>query len=301
MQWGGTTKPWGSADVIGTIVGFFAILGAFGVNEYYHGDRALFVPRILKNKTLLIMCVYVCFIAGAFFTWLYYLPLYFQSVKGVSPSESGIRNLPLIMGTAIFSIVCGGTISATGHYVPIMVIGSLFTVVGSGMLYTFDINTSSSHWIGYQIICGIGIGLAFQIPIIVSQSTSAPGDLSSVTAIVLFFQTVTGSIFVSIAQALFTNKLLSAAVSYAPDVSPEFVLATGASNLRTAFTPEQLPGVVLAYMDGLRDSFTLAIPLSGIAVLVAVFALAFDYRILNQAPAAADEEKQNKSVDEEKA
>lgn len=35
--------------------------------------------------------------AGSFFVLLYYLPIYFQSVDGVSASESGVRNLPLVL------------------------------------------------------------------------------------------------------------------------------------------------------------------------------------------------------------
>ena len=41
--------------------------------------------------------------AGAFFELLYYLPIYFQSVDGVSASESGIRNIPLVLGACKFS------------------------------------------------------------------------------------------------------------------------------------------------------------------------------------------------------
>lgn len=36
--------------------------------------------------------------AGSFFILLYYLPIYFQSVDNVSASESGIRNIPLVLG-----------------------------------------------------------------------------------------------------------------------------------------------------------------------------------------------------------
>ena len=35
---------------------------------------------------------------GSFFVLLYDLPLYFQSVDNVSASESGIRNIPLVLG-----------------------------------------------------------------------------------------------------------------------------------------------------------------------------------------------------------
>ena len=40
--------------------------------------------------------------AGSFFALLYYLPIYFQSVDNVSASQSGIRNIPLVLGVGEF-------------------------------------------------------------------------------------------------------------------------------------------------------------------------------------------------------
>jgi len=37
-------------------------------------------------------------IAGSFYILLYYLPIYFQAVKGTNATESGIRTIPLILG-----------------------------------------------------------------------------------------------------------------------------------------------------------------------------------------------------------
>jgi hypothetical protein len=62
----------------------------------------------------------------------------------------------------------------------------------------------------------------------------------------LFFQTIGGGFWVSAAQAAFENRLLLSVPSTAPGVDPIQVLSAGAANLRKAFTPEQLLGVVLA-------------------------------------------------------
>ncbi|KAF2149849.1 putative MFS transporter [Myriangium duriaei CBS 260.36] len=291
LQWGGTTKSWGSADVIGTIVGFFLILGVFVVNEYFVGGRALFAPKIIKQKTIILMCLFICFVAGAFFTWLYYLPIYFQSIDGTSAAQSGVRNLPLILTVSIFSIVSGGTISATGHYLPIMVIGSIITTIAAGLIYTWDIGTQSGHWIGYQILGGIGIGLIFQIPVIVGQAQVDPEDVSSATAIILFFQTITGSVFVSVAQSLFTNRIVSYTAQNIPTLSPQTVVQTGATDLRKAFSGAELAGVLRAYMAGLKDAYTLIIPLTGIATLIAFVTIVWDYKVLNQKKPDADAEQ----------
>ena len=269
LQWGGITKAWSDSDVIGTLVGFVLLLIVFGINEYYQGERALLMGRLLNNRIVIVACSYVILLAGSFFILLYYLPVYFQSVDGVSPSRSGIDNVPLVIGVSLATIVSGGLISSFGHYVPLMIAGSALATIGSGLIYTLDIGTPSSHWIGYQALVGIGLGLGFQVPIIVAQATSKPEDISAVSAIVLFFQTVGGSFFVSAGEAAYENKLLGTLAANAPGVSPATVLAVGQTGLREAFNSEQLAGVLKSYVTGLQTAFIIAIASAGASFFVA--------------------------------
>lgn len=66
-----------------------------------------------------------------------------------------------------------------------MLIGAIITTVGAGLIYTLDIGSSSSKWIGYQALVGIGCGVCFQVPIIVNQAEVNPSDIASVTAVTL--------------------------------------------------------------------------------------------------------------------
>ena len=282
LQWGGSTKSWSSADVIGCIVGFILILCVFVVNEWYQDERALMVPRLMKQKTLILMSLFVTFNTAAFFILIYYLPIYFQSIDGVSPSSSGVRNLPFIIGIAIFSIVSGGLITMYGRYTELMLLGSVIAIVGSGMVYTLDIGSGSGKWIGYQLICGIGAGLGFQVPIIVAQGTATMADLSSVSSVILFFQATTGALWISVAQALFSSKLVKQVAATVHGVDPKLVVTSGATNIRKVFTAEQVPGILRAYLAGLKDAYILAISLGGVAVIVAVITIVFDNRNLQK-------------------
>ncbi|KAK3705263.1 hypothetical protein LTR37_013424 [Vermiconidia calcicola] len=67
LQWGGTTKPWSHPDVIGTLIGFVLILIVFVANEWWMDERALLVPRLIKQKTIALMSAYVMFNCAAFF------------------------------------------------------------------------------------------------------------------------------------------------------------------------------------------------------------------------------------------
>ena len=284
LQWGGTTKSWNSADVIGTLVGFGLLIILFVVIEWYSGNYALLQFRLLKDRTLGAMCAFVFIVSGSFFIMLYYLPIYFQSTRNVSASQSGIDNLPLVLGASLFTVASGGLITVYGHYVPLMVIGSMIASVGSGLIYTLEINSSSGKWIGYQALLGIGLGLVFQIPVIVNQSIVSASDLSSISAMTLFFQTIGGAFFISAAQAGFANRLLTEVPIKAPGVNPALVIATGATQLRSVFSAHDLPGILVAYLDGLKVGFAIAIACACIAFVVS---FAPHWRKLNGNVAAA--------------
>jgi hypothetical protein len=271
IQWGGVKKPWSDPDVIGTLVGFGILVLIFIAIEWRTGERALIQPHFFKDRNILVMCVYAFFIFGPMLILIYYLPIYFQSIKHVSAAQSGVRNLPFILGVSLFTIASGGLITVYGHFVPLMVIGSAISTVGAGLICTFRIDTGAGKWIGYQVVAGIGSGLAVQIPVIVNQASVGPSDLSSISSVTLFLASMGGSFWVSAAQSAFANKLLRVLPTMAPGVDPLLVIATGATELDQVFSPADLPGILMAYMDGLQVTFIAATVLAGITLVISVF------------------------------
>ncbi|KAK6358444.1 hypothetical protein TWF730_007776 [Orbilia blumenaviensis] len=269
LQYGGQTKPWNSSMVIGLLVGFVLIFVVFGIWEFYQGERAMVVPRLIKQRAILTSCLFTFFFVGSYYLVIYYLPIYFQSVHDASPTMSGVRNLPLIIAVTISMILSGIFVSKTGIANPVKVAGAVIAIVASGLLYTLDIDTSAGKWIGYQLLGGVGWGIAFQLPIIVGQAYSDPTDVSSVTAMVLLFQCVGGSFFVAAGQAAFVNRLL-VNLPNSPDIDPMHVVATGATEIRRAF-PAHIPEIVAAYMSGIKISLAIPIGAAGVGLVVSLF------------------------------
>ena len=71
----------------------------------------------------------------------------------------------------------------------------------------------------------------------------------------------------SAAQSAFNNTIIGTAASTAPGIDPALLLATGATQIRTAFTSAQVPGVIAAYMAGIKVVFAITIGASGFASL----------------------------------
>ncbi len=268
LHYGGQTYAWSSSQVVGLLVGFVVLSAAFTAWEWCQETRAMVPFRLARDRVYIVSSVFAFFFSGAYFLIIYYLPIYFQAIDNVSPAISGVRNLPLILAVTISMLASGAYISITGIAAPIIVIGTALGTVCAGLLYTLDISTGEGKWIGYQVIGGVGWGIASQIPIITVQATAPAADLAEVTAILLFFQTVGGAFMVSAAQAAFVNVLVKNLASWAPGVDPASVVSTGATDLRNVFSAEQVPGILVAYMSGLKIAFAIGLASTGVAFII---------------------------------
>jgi len=270
LQWGGITKSWGSADVIGTLIGFILLGIFFVVIQWKQGSRGIVVPRILKQRTIAACSAFIFLIQGSSFALIYNLPIYFQAIDGVSPSQSGIRVLPTILAVSLFTLVGAGACGKVGWYQPFLLLGASLGTIGAGLVYTLDIGSSSGKYIGYQVIAGIGVGVCIQVPVIVAQATCSMADLSIAMSCVLFFQMLGGAIGVSVAQNIFDNRLVQSLPKLAPNVSVQTVLNVGAYGLQRNFSGDQLEGILKSYMVGLKAAWALSIAMFGVACIVAL-------------------------------
>lgn len=231
-------------------------------------ERSVVPPRLFAKRYIWSGMAFMFFFGGSWFVVLYYLPIYFQVVAGVSASASGVRNLPLIIAVVLTTILSGTLISVNGHYTPWLYLAGILSPIGCGLLYTLDMHSSPSHWIGYQIVAGVGFGAGIQLPIIVGQALSEPRDITMSTALMLFAQTLGGAVAVSAAEAAYSNTLLRRLPITAPSVSPQTVVSVGATEIRHVFAPHQVAGIIRAEMDGVHVAFALAVACAGVAAVM---------------------------------
>lgn len=192
MQAGGQTDPWKSSKVIGLLVGFVVIVVAFIAWELFNRERAMVEPRLIKLRTVWINAAYNFFFASGFFTTIYYLPIYFQSIDNVSPIDSGVRNLPFMVTAILATIATGFSITQNGITTPLMLVGAVVGTISCGLLYTLDVGTPTGRWVGFQILAGAGFGFAFQIPMMHAQGNAQPADIPATTAIIMCKSNIRG-------------------------------------------------------------------------------------------------------------
>lgn len=107
FQWAGNMHPWNSATIIGLICGSAGILAIFVTWQWHKQDDAVIPPRVFVQRTIFWGAMATFFGMGAPLTVAYYLPIWFQVIKGVSPTESGVRYLPTVLANVLISIAGG--------------------------------------------------------------------------------------------------------------------------------------------------------------------------------------------------
>ena len=269
MHWIGINS-WSSARVVGSFVGFAALLICFVINEWAMGSKAMVQAHLFRNRLVLANLCYAFFLAGAFFPLMYTLPVQFQSVNNTTASQSGIRLIPLVLGISVFTMISNGLLTFWRHYKPFFLIGALFAVAGNTKIYTLDASTPTKDWVGYELITAIGVGLALQMPMIANQALVPADDLGAATSMSLFMENCGTVLFVASGEAAFTNGLLSSLKANLPDVDAREVLDAGATQIRSLFSGAELEQVLSSYLDGCKTSHIITAVCGAIAGLISL-------------------------------
>lgn len=271
LQWGGTKYSWGSGPVVGLLLVFGFLILAFCYVQYKQKDNATVPFRIISNRSIWTGCWYG-FCAGAtFFLMMYYVPLWFQAVQGTSAVGSGVHNLPMLITTILTSIFAGGMVTKVGYYTPFMIVATVLMSIGAGMISTWEVHTSSTAWIGYQILFSLGYGMGSRQPLVAVQAALDTKDVPIGTSAVMLLQTLGGAVFVSIAQSVFSNELAQDIRERLPSLNPAIVLNAGATNLRNTLSKDLLPGVILAYNKALTKTFLVAACMAALSIVGSLF------------------------------
>lgn len=273
LQWGGSTYPWSDARVIGLLVGCSCSTILLIISQLKLGEKAMLPPAMFCDRNILCAIMFSLSFGAAFFSLVYYLALYFQSVRGSSALHAGIQMLPLLIATSITSSGCGFLISGFGYYTPLMLICMAMFAAGAGTLTTLSLTTPYWTTFGYQVLTGLGIGVGFQAGLLVVQTVAPPPKIPIGISVVSFSFTVGGTIFLSAAQAVFQHGLIRTIESQAPQVDAKAFLQAGATEIRSLLAEmgqlDALDVVLQGYVVGVRNVFWLVM-----AGAIAAFAAA---------------------------
>ncbi|PSR79368.1 major facilitator superfamily domain-containing protein [Coniella lustricola] len=232
LEWGGVSRSWSDPLVWGCIVGFGLFAIGFCAFQWYKEDdprltcrnTSAVVPlRIFKQRTVALCCVFSLMYGFAIYTDFYMLPIWFQGVMGTSAAISGVNCLAFSLASVISTLFTGFATTQFGYPVPFMWAGSALYAIGSGFLYTLVPSTPAARYLGYQVIAGLGMGLAVQVTFVAVQIVTTVDDMPVACGMEVFFKQLGGTVGVNVAQNLFVAKLTEDLNKVAPELAAQGV------------------------------------------------------------------------------
>ncbi|ORY65263.1 putative efflux pump antibiotic resistance protein [Pseudomassariella vexata] len=269
LQWGGSTYAWNSARAIALLVVFAVLFLAFTAVQILN-PNATVPPRVITQRSILAGTFFMFSLAGSMLMSIYFVPLWFQVVQGVSAVKSGIYTLPFVLSLVVASIMSGAFTQKIGYYVPAMLMSPSVMAVGQGLMSTFRVHESSSHWIGYQLITGFGLGIGMQASGLAAQAVLPKPDIPIGISIMFFAQQLGGAIFTSVGQNLLSNQLADQLAGI-PGLDPSSVNGEGATDLVNQVPAENRQAVLEIYNHALTRIFLCGMGVALVGTVAALF------------------------------
>ena len=273
---GGISWAWVSVPSIFTAVLGVVLALAFLLAE--RGAAEPVIPLKLFRVRVFNAASSIGFVMGfAMFGALTFLPLYMQIVKGVSPTASGLRILPLMLGMLGASVISGRLVTRWGRYRIFPIVGTALMTVGAYLLSMIDASTNGWVLAGYMFVFGVGMGLVMQVLVVAVQNAVSYEDLGVATSSATFFRMIGGSFGTAVFGAIY-------AIVLNHTIAP--TLAKVPASVLRSFNPQTInPGLLAKlkstaaglffytkYLDAVTHAiqtvFLVAVPIAFVAFLL---------------------------------
>jgi MFS family permease len=250
------------------------ILFGLFVRHEFVSDEPILPLRIFRNRVFTVAGS-AAFIGGlALFGAIFYLPVYLQIVKGLSPTASGMHMLPLVMGLLASSIIAGRLITRWGRYRIFPIMGFSIVTVALFALGRLEVDTPTWEYSLLFALLGVGFGMTSQVLVLAAQNAVDRKDIGVATSTATFMRQMGGTfgaaLFGTILAGALTTNLSAAFPNGIPkDVDAEAI--TGSPAVIAALPESVKVPVIESFVNAVQVTFTAAVPIAIVALILALF------------------------------
>jgi EmrB/QacA subfamily drug resistance transporter len=283
VTWGGHEYAWDSAVVIGLFAAA-AVLTAVFVAVETRAEEPILPLRMFRQGTFALAGVIALVFGVGMFSGIVYIPLFFQMVRGYSPTASGLLMIPMMAGMVLTSVTSGFVISRLGRYKWFLVAGSI--VITAGLALFTQLHVDTPLWTGgaFLLVLGVGMGMFMQPLVLAMQNIVRVEDLGAGTSTNNFARSLGGAVGTAVLGAVMTARLndelaanLPGAVAQLPPqeaagLSETDLSAVMESPTVVAHLPEPVRAVVQqAFTAGLDQVFLVAASIAAVTIVLTLF------------------------------
>jgi EmrB/QacA subfamily drug resistance transporter len=201
LSWGGLRYPWLSAPIAGLIVLSLVLWGLFVARMVLAGEP-LIPPGILRNPVIRMGTLAACFGMGTYIGLTIYLPVYFETVRALTASQSGLALIPLGAGTVMGATLSGRSMARVTHYKRIPIVGLIVAVTATAMLTAFAPALPLGAIEAILFVLSVGLGTLLPVTTVAIQNAVSLHELGTATGTANFFRSLGGAIIVALFGAI---------------------------------------------------------------------------------------------------
>jgi len=256
--------PWDSPEIIAMFAVGGVCLIVFVIVEWKWATLPMMPLEMFRKASVAAMLAQSFLLGAAYYSYLYFLPLYFQNVRGKSALIAACLQLPLVGAQSSFSVLSGLYMSRFNRYGEIIWIGFGIWTIGSGLLVLAN-ETINFGWIAlFLILMGFGTGLVFQPTLVALQAHCPKSQRAVVTSNRNFLRSSGGAVGLAVSSAILANVLKA---SLPPRLHAIANSTFAAPDLST-FSAADRAVIKQAYATASRAVFIWCVPLLALCLLL---------------------------------
>ena len=191
-----TQYGWTSTRVVSLLMLSVVMFGLFLLAETRAAEPV--IPLVLFRNPIISICSACAFVLGVgMFGVIIYLPLFMQGVLEVSATQSGNLLTPLMMGAVVGSIAAGQTLSRTGRYKGVAIVGSTLVAVGMAFFARMGVETTRLYVACGMVVAGLGMGLLQPVYTLAVQNVAPRQQMGAATSSTIFFRSIGSTVGVA--------------------------------------------------------------------------------------------------------
>jgi EmrB/QacA subfamily drug resistance transporter len=241
LSWAGGVYAWSSPEILGLLAVSLVAWVLFVARLLTAAEP--FVPlAVMFNPVVAAGTASNFFVVGTMVALTIYVPIYFETVIGLTASQSGLALIAFAGGTVAGAQLAGRIMVWTPRYKRGPIVGIL---VGIAATTTLALTATHLTLVTVELlllVAGLGIGTIFPVTTVSVQNAVEPHQLGTATASFNFFRSLGSAIFVAIFGAIFLgglglggasigslDQLVAQAAANGTSVAPVFQYVFGAA------------------------------------------------------------------------
>jgi EmrB/QacA subfamily drug resistance transporter len=276
-------KGWDSPHVYLTImIGVISLV--WFILKQSKTDRPMLNFDVYKYPMFALSSAIAMTVNMALFSGMILIPIYVQTIRGISPLDAGLMMLPGALVMAVMSPITGRLFDKIGGRI-LAVIGLTITVATTYVFSRLTLETTYTQLIILNSIRMLGMSMVM-MPVSTNGLNQLPRHLyPHGTAMNNTLNQVAGAI----GTALLVTVMSTRTETHAAEIAKEGAMANGGGQLTEAAMSEMQQQVLMkAMLEGINDAFFVATFIAAVALVLAFF--------IKRAKPAEEEVKQEKMV-----